>query len=266
MQMKKRITMYYGSQNDQFGELSLPEKGNREKIPVVVSIHGGFWKDKYNLSDFFSLDQQLVDSGLATWNIEYRRVGNSGGGYPRTFEDVSLAINYLITIANEYSLNLKKVVVIGHSAGGHLALWTASRYEHKPDELGGPIKIKFAGVVSMAGVSDLQAMWSDQQNTEMADTVSNFMGGTPEEQLRRYRLASPIELLPLGVKTILVHGDSDTKVPIEMSEAYNSRAHANGDDVQLIEIPDATHFELTDENSQAWQTTKEAILQIINHR
>lgn len=258
--------MYYGSQDDQFGELSLPDHQNREKIPVVISIHGGFWQDKYNLSDFFALDQQLVDAGLATWNIEYRRVGQSGGGYPQTFEDVSLAINYLATIAKEYPIDLEKVIVIGHSAGGQLALWAASRYQHELDGLGEPVAIKFVGVVSMAGVSDLQAMWSDQQNTEMAGTVARFMGGTPDEQLHRYLLASPIELLPLGVKTVLIHGDADTKVPIELSEAYQARARANGDDVQLIEIPGATHFDLTDENSQAWQITKEAILQIINHR
>ncbi|WEV54236.1 alpha/beta hydrolase [Leuconostocaceae bacterium ESL0723] len=260
----KKVTLSYGSQRDQFGELSLPDQGNNEKVPVVVSIHGGFWKDKFNLSDFYPLDEQLVEAGFATWNIEYRRVGQSGGGYPQTFQDVSLAINYLATIAEQYPIDLNQVVVIGHSAGGHLALWSASRYHHEHDELGEPINIKFIGVVSMAGVTDLQEMWLDQQNTDMADTVSNFMGGTPEQLPNRYLLASPIDLLPLGVKTYLVHGDNDDRVPVELSKSYYEKALQSGEDVQLIEIPGAGHFDLTNKDAKAWDATKQAIFQIVS--
>lgn len=255
----------YGTDSNQFGELSLPEGPAEKKFPVVVSIHGGFWKDKYDHSDFTDLDKQLVANGLATWNIEYRRVGPSGGGYPRTFEDVTNAVNYLTTLAKDHPLDLDRVVVIGHSAGGHLALWAASRYQHQADELGQPVQINFTGVVSMAGVTDLEAMWVDQQPLPMMkDIVPNFMGALPAEAPDRYRLASPIDLVPIKTKTVLVHGTSDDKVPVELSQSYYQKAQAAGDSVQLVELPGVGHFDLIDGASPAWGAVKEAVNRLLD--
>ncbi|CAK1234511.1 alpha/beta hydrolase family protein [Fructobacillus evanidus] len=255
--MKK--TFNYGTAEDQFAVLNLPDKEFEQKLPVVISIHGGFWKDKYDLSQFTPLDQQLVDAGVATWNIEYRRVGKSAGGYPETFLDVTDAINYLAKIAIDYPLDLDRVVVIGHSAGGQLALWAASRYQHTTDTLGEAIKIKFTGVVSMAGVTDLSAMWLDQQESNMADTVPDFIGGTPEEKPVRYRDASPINQLPLGVATVLIHGIADDRVPVELSQQYYKKAKALGDTVDLIELPNVGHFELIDSKNFAWQKVQQVV-------
>ncbi|CAK1222422.1 MULTISPECIES: S9 family peptidase [Fructobacillus] len=255
--MKK--TFNYGTVEEQFTVLNLPDKKFDQKLPVVISIHGGFWKDKYDLSQFTPLDQQLVDAGIATWNIEYRRVGKSAGGYPETFLDVTAAINYLAKIAVDYSLDLDRVVVIGHSAGGHLALWAASRYDHLTNALGEAIQIKFAGVVSMAGVTDLAAMWLDQQGSNMADTVPDFIGGTPEEEPGRYHDASPINLLPLGVATVLIHGTVDDRVPVKLSQQYYQKAKALGDTVGLIELPNVGHFELIDSKNFAWERVQRAI-------
>lgn len=256
-------TFKYGNKTDQFAVLNLPENDLNQKLAVVVSIHGGFWKDQYNLNDFIELDQQLVDAGVATWNIEYRRVGAAGGGYPETFIDVTEAINYLSEIAADYSLDLNRVGIIGHSAGGHLALWAASRYQHQEDDFGQGIQIHFAGAVSMAGVTDLSVMWAAQQGSTRADIVPNFIGGTPTEEPERYQLASPINQLPLHLPTVLIHGDADDKVPVELSRAYYQKAKNLGAVVDLVELPNVGHFELIDANNAAWQVVKDTVVQLL---
>ncbi|WP_241654827.1 alpha/beta hydrolase family protein [Sporolactobacillus shoreae] len=238
--------------------MRIPESS--ERCPVVVTIHGGFWKSKYGLEEIDRLDEDLVRRGYATWNIEYRRVGENGGGWAGTFHDVVDAVNHLSQIDEHFPLDLSRVVILGHSAGGHLALWMASRISKiQRDEMGSPLLIPIQGVISLAGVSDLQKMWKIHVKKGISSPVASFIGGTPKEVPDRYRLASPIELLPLNIEQILVHGDLDCDVPVELSVEYHRRAIELGDKVNLVVIPGAEHFKIIDPLSSAWGSVTDSL-------
>ena len=215
--MRKRVHRY-GDDPSQFGELY-------GEGPVAVLIHGGFWKALYGLDLEVALAQDLARRGWAAWNIEYRRLGN-GGGVPATLEDVSAAIDHLATL----DLDLSRVVTIGHSAGGHLAAWAATR----PDA-----RVAVTQVVSQAGVLDLQRA----RELRLSDgVVDRFLGDEPTS------VASPIERLPLGVPTLLTHGGLDEIVPVEISERF---ARASG--ATLLVEPDEDHFGHIDPTNPLWK-------------
>ena len=191
----------YGDDPAQFAELSVP--AGDAPAPVAVVIHGGFWRHRYDLSLGRPLASTLPPRGWAALNVEYRRVGG-GGGYPATLDDVSAAIDALADM--DAGLDLDTVVTIGHSAGGHLAAWAATRLEPA---------VPVTGVVSQAGVLDLRAAATEQLG---AGATQDFLGGGPDDVPERYDHASPIEHVPLGVPVLCVHGRDDTNVPVEQSE------------------------------------------------
>ena len=193
--------------------------------PTIVLIHGGFWRAAYGRSLMDSLAADLVGRGWPVTNIEYRRLGN-GGGWPATFDDVLAGIDAVDGPA----------ITIGHSAGGHLALWAAAE---RP----------LAGAVSQAGVVDLRAAFRERVG---GASVFGLLGGSPDEVPDRYRRASPIERLPLGVPQLVVHGERDGSVPVAMSRSYAAVARAAGDDVTYAEIAGCGHFEHLDPRSPAW--------------
>src|SRR5262249_49354975 len=162
---------------------------------------GGFWRAKYDLSYIRPVCEALAAAGLATWNIEYRRIGHDGGGWPGTFDDVAAAVDCLASIAAEFNLDLGHVITIGHSAGGHLAFWLASE------------KKWLKGAIALAGVVDLRRAWELRLSSTV---VADFLGGTPHEVPDRYAFASPIERLPLGIPQMLFHGTEDSSVPLEI--------------------------------------------------
>jgi acetyl esterase/lipase len=249
----------YGNDPFQFAELRLPEGSGPH--PVVVVIHGGFWRAAYNLDHIGHLCVELNRSGLATWSLEYRRIGNSGGGWPGTFQDISSGIDHLRAIAPKFKLDLDRVVVIGHSAGGHLALWAAAR-RNLPQGIdlikGDPLPVR--GVVSLAGVADLrQGFELKLSNTVVAD----LLGGSPELVSERYRMGSPRELLPLRVPQRLIHGTLDTNVPIEISRDYATAAAARGDDAVFIPLEGARHFELIDPRAKEFEAVRQAVLELL---
>lgn len=228
--------------------------------PVIVTIHGGFWQSKYDLEENTPLDEDLTRRGYATWNIEYRRVGEDGGGWPGTFNDVIDAVNYLTQLEKRFRLDLSWVVILGHSAGGHLALWLASRYNKvQTDGIGNPLLIPIRSVISLAGVLDLRKMWEIHEEKGMISPVSSFIGGSPQEVSNRYRLASPIELLPLNVEQILIHGQLDRHVPVDLSIEYHRVAIEQGDKVRLVVLPDVEHFMVIDPSSTAWKVVIDSI-------
>ena len=255
----------YGDDASHFGDLRLPNKnpsglGDPKGLgtPVVINIHGGFWRAAYDLTHAGHLCQAITDLGFATWNIEYRRIGN-GGGYPNTFVDVVNAINHLQSIAPQYGLDLDRAIVMGHSAGGHLASWVGSRHVETFAKHATSLQIASKAIISLAGVVDLRrALELGLSN----NVVKDFIGGAPEEFPDRYAVSSPIELLPSRTKQILIHGEDDDIVPIEIAQRYVNAAIAKGDDVKLIALKGMGHFELIDPKSAAWKTVRDTIMKI----
>ena len=248
----------YGKHPSQFGELRIPELPGPK--PVVITIHGGFWQSKYGLEENDPLDEDLTSRGYATWNIEYRRVGEDGGGWPGTLMDVIDAVNHLTQIEERFQLDLARVVILGHSAGGHLALWLASRLNKvQTDEINKTLLVPIQRVISLAGVSDLEKMWEIHEEKGISSPVASFVGGSPQEVSQRYRIASPIELLPLNVEQVLIHGELDRHVPVELSIEYHRRAIEQGDNVRLIVLPEVEHFMVIDPSSSAWKSVIDAL-------
>jgi len=232
----------------QFGELRVPSGSGPH--PVAIVIHGGYWRARYDLTEVEHLCEAVTREGLATWNLEYRRIGNPSGGWPGTLDDVRAGAAHLEKMAAERSLDLKRVVAMGHSAGGHLVLWLAKQNA-----------IALRGIVALAPVADLRRAWE----LELSETVvADLLGGSPQDLPDRYRSASPIELVPLGVAQRVLHGDNDDVVPLEISRRYVAAAKQSGDDSKLIEVAGAGHFELIDPQSSAWPVVKEAVLELLN--
>ena len=217
---------------------------------------------EYDADHMAHLCAQFTSLGIITCNIEYRRVGDTGGGWPGTFQDVAAAADY---VSNRMSMDVRfdrgRTVALGFSAGGHLALWLASR--HKVPEGFGLMsgrKGLLSGVVSLAGLADLRTA----SKLRLGDgAVDLLMGGSPEEYPGRYRAGSPIELLPAGLKQVLIHGVEDETVPLSQSEEFAEKAKSAGDDPELIKLDGTGHFELADPESDAWPTVSKATLQLL---
>jgi acetyl esterase/lipase len=253
----------YGNHQSQFGVLRLPEFP--KSCPVVITIHGGFWQSKYGLEENDPIVEDLTRRGYATWNIEYRRVGEEGGGWTGTFNDVIDAVNHLTKIEERFNLDLSQVVALGHSAGGHLALWLASQIDKvQKDEIGNNLIVPIQGVISLAGVADLKNMWEIHAERGMHSHVGSFIGGSPQEVPERYKLASPIELLPVNVKQILIHGELDRHVPVELSINYQRMAIKQGGKVSLVVLPEVEHFMIIDPSSSAWRSVVHSIETLID--
>ncbi|HEU5140638.1 MAG TPA: alpha/beta hydrolase [Bacillales bacterium] len=258
--------LYYGENENQFGDLRLP--GCEGPYPVAIVIHGGFWRAKFGLDIMDRFCEALTNGGLATWNIEYRRVGQEGGGWPGTFKDAAKAADFLYKIGPANTLDLDRVVSIGHSAGGHLALWLGGR--HRLSELSSlrsgksfPLK----GAVSLAGVNDLALMQEVHHIPEVRygehnNPVRDLLG-SPDECLDRYDQASPIRLLPLGIPQVLIHGSLDIHVPVGLSHHYHNEAVRAGENVKLVELPVAEHFKLIDPESETWPIILEETLGLL---
>ena len=200
--------------------------------PLLVVIHGGFWRSRFDLSHSANLCEGLTRSGFHTANIEYRRVGQPGGGWPGTLDDVRAAVRFARTRVNAGT------VVVGHSAGGHLALWLAGEL---PD---------LAGVVALAPVASLQLAWE----LNLSDgAVRDFLGGTPEEVPERYASADPAAR-PAHVARTLIHGATDTVVPLELSRAYVAARSGDLNPPRLVELPAADHFTVIDPANPALYT------------
>lgn len=251
----------YGDDPLQFGDLRLPKEPGAGPISTVIVIHGGFWRSKYTLDHIGLMASAITSNGMATWSVEYRRIGDEGGGWPNTLLDVGKACDHLREMAGEYNLDLDRVVVTGHSAGGHLAAWVAGRHripEGDPLYVADPLQVD--ACVPLAGVVDLRMCWRERLSN---DVVLELMGGTPDEMPDRYVSASPADLLPLGVKQVLIHGTADPNVPHEISALYVERAKELGDDAELVTLKGTGHFELIDPLSREWPKVRDTILRVM---
>ena len=207
----------------------------------MVLLHGGYWRDPWRRDLMDGLAVLFTSLGFATWNLEYRRIGPEGG-YPATLIDVGEGIDFLRTLP---AVDTERVTLLGHSAGGHLALWAGGRSNLRPSDPGAHPQVIPNRVVGLAPVSDLE-MASELGLDEYA--ASEFLGGTTEE---KFRVSSPLRMLPLSVPQLIVHGDADLLVPVEMSRRYVEAARAAGDEVAYEELPGVDHMSLIDPDSVA---------------
>ena len=243
----------YGDHPVCFGDLRLPPGDG--PFPVVVLIHGGCWLAEYDLGYMAGLAAAITAEGYATWTIEYRRVGEEGGGWPGTFADVAAAADHVRVLARSYPLDTGRVVAVGHSAGGHLALWLGARRVLAADDpLRGDDPLALAGVVSLAGIPDLAAYNAPEG---CGSAVPGLLGGDPTAHPERLRRASPIELLPLGVPQVLIAGGRDTIVPAEHARAYAVAGAA--DSISVVVVDAAGHFELVTPKGRAWRELRQAL-------
>jgi acetyl esterase/lipase len=230
----------YGTDPAQFAELHRPH--HAQHAGVVVVVHGGFWRARYDLDYGRPIARDLAANGITAWNIEYRRVGN-GGGWPATADDVGAAIDRLADL----DVDTSRVVAVGHSAGGQLAVWAAGRTD---------ARVPLSAAVAQAGVLDLGAAARAELG---AGAVADFLGGTPDDIPDRYRAADPLAAAPLDVPVLCVHARADDTVPIEQSEAYVARGGA----AVLREVPGG-HFTVIDPQDPSWASVRTALVALLS--
>jgi acetyl esterase/lipase len=236
-------TIPYGDSSDQQADLHLPDA---IAPPVVCLLHGGFWRMPHGRDQMDAVAGDLVARGFAVWNIEYRRLGASGGGFPGTLDDVRAGINHLVKVRAEgIDIDLGRVIVVGHSAGGHLALWSAARGEARVHP---SPSVRVRAAFGLAPIADLAAAYEGRVGGEV---VAEFLGGTPSEHPDRLRAASPMAMLPLRAPHLIIHGSEDTAVPVELSRQYVRAAQAAGDEAELVELAGTGHMEFLDPGSEA---------------
>jgi acetyl esterase/lipase len=239
------LRLAYGSDPNQFAHVRAP--AGKGPHPVVFFIHGGYWRAKYDLTYAGHLCHALKKVGIATWNVEYRRVGNPGGGWPGSFEDVRSAYRVVHEHSKESAakFDLKNLCVAGHSAGGQLALCLAA------------FETSVTRVLSLAGVLDLRRGWELHLSN---DAVAAFLGGSPTEVPDHYREASPAEQHIPQAAQKLIHGTTDDSVPYEISQSYAERKKKSGEKVELLTLPKIGHFEIVDPGSAVWAKVQESFL------
>jgi acetyl esterase/lipase len=239
-------THRYGPAASQVGDLHLPKA---KHPPVVCLIHGGFWRLPYGYDQYNPIAEDLTRRGYAAWNLEYRRIGEPGGGWPNTLKDVSLGIDHLAKLkADGADLDLTRVVTVGHSAGGHLALWAAG--SRRLDSADPAPKVKIMAAVGQSPAADLLRVYELGCSNRVALELT---GGTPSEYPERYRAASPRALLPLGVPQLIVHGAADDTVIPDIGREYAKAARAAGDRCDYVEFQGMGHFEHLDPEGPAWR-------------
>ncbi|MFT3828884.1 MAG: alpha/beta hydrolase [Opitutaceae bacterium] len=250
----------YGSAPEQFIELRVPT--GRGKWPVAILIHGGCFQAQYaTLRDLAPIADALRAKGVATWNVEYRRSGNPGGGWPGTYLDAGQAVDAIRSYAEVHSLDLSRTVIIGHSAGGHLAMWVAARRTLPPaSEFHVEDPLQPLAVFNLAGAPDLAEYLPYAGDACGPDKIHGFLGGEPRSVPERYQIVSVTRRLPIGIPQILVWGEQDPMIPLALAVAHRDQASKKGDRVALLSFPDEGHFEVASPLAPSWPTIEAEIL------
>ncbi len=230
----------YGEDSLQFGELRLPR--GQGPHPAMVLIHGGCWLAEYDIAHIRKLAAALTDEGIATWTLEYRRVGNPGGGWPGTFDDIAAGADHLVILADQFDIDLDRVIVCGHSAGGHLAIWLGNRPARwRPG-------LNPAAVLALAPAADLAYL---HELGVYENVVDKLIGGSPAQYPLRYQQCSGTSRLPLSIPQYIVIGEHDEEwTPV--SRRYIESARQSGNTPQVINAGQSGHFEMIDPDSTTW--------------
>jgi acetyl esterase/lipase len=254
------VVLSYGPGQNHIADLRLPMRGRLGggSVPLVIFLHGGFWRAAYDRTHTGPLAAALAAEGFAVCTPEFRKVGQPEGGWPGTFDDVAAAVDVLPGLVRAQpglagsagrTPGIGRVVFAGHSAGGHLALWAAARHRLPTGTRWHTSTPGCAGVVALCAVSDLV---SGYQRRLGNGAVAELLGGGPARHPERHALTDPAVLLPIGTPVTLVHGRDDQVVPCELSAEYAARARAVGDDVTCRALSDEGHFGVIDPLSKAW--------------
>ena len=249
----------YGSSPLQFANLRMPRTPGPH--PVVVFVHGGCWLSAFDIAHAGKLEQALADSGFAVWSIEYRRVGDDGGGWPNTFLDVARGTDHLRQVAAQYQLDLGRVIVSGHSAGGAFALWLAARPRISPSsELYVKDPLPVRAVFALAPAPDLEQL---HQTGVCQNVIDKLMGGSPAARADRYAAASAMRFAPVGVPQTLVVGAKDASWG-PSGRAFFARTRELGDSsATLVELPESGHFEMINPASSSWPTVYRSLAALV---
>ncbi|MGQ0642968.1 MAG: alpha/beta hydrolase family protein [Gemmatimonadaceae bacterium] len=249
----------YGPGPLQFGNLRLPKSHGPH--PVVLFIHGGCYLSQYSISHVAALEQAFADSGYAVWSVEYRRVGDEGGGWPGTFEDVGRAADHLRILAGQYPLDLRRVVAVGHSAGANFALWLAARSRirsQSPLRVAAPLPV--AAVLGLAPAPDLAALHAQGV---CGNVIEKLMGGAPDRMPERYGDVSPALMLPIGVPQLLIVGAQDRNWGPAGRSYYTLAVAARDTLVRLVEAPASGHFDVVAPTTGSWHLVMEALRDLV---
>jgi acetyl esterase/lipase len=233
-------TVAYGDDPNQVADLRGPA-GSGPARPLVVVVHGGFWRAEYDRRHTGPLAAALAAEGYPVAQLEYRRTGQPGGGWPGTLADVLTGVAELPALAAEAlpgRVRLAAPILVGHSAGGHLALYAAAT---APATVG--------GVLALAPVADLGEAYRRDLDS---GAVAALLGGSPAEVPDRYAAADPRMLVPIRTRSVVMHGLEDQQVPVEMSRSFVTKARAEGSVISLVELPGCEHFGLIDPESAVW--------------
>ena len=256
----------YGAEASQFGELRVPAGAGPH--PVAILLHGGCFKAEYaTVRDLAPMADALKGEGIATWSLEYRRLGEPGGGWPGTYLDVAHGVDHVRTLAAQHALDLSRAVLVGHSAGGHLATWAASRARvpaGSPIYRSDPLPVR--GVIDLAGPLDLRANIDGYEGLCRDSVITKLMGGTPAAVPDRYADASPATLLPAGVPQVVIIGEHEDFVPRTFAEAFVRAAVQAGDQARVIVLPGAGHFEIASPRASTWPRVRSAIRSLLDGR
>ncbi|HXV75586.1 MAG TPA: alpha/beta hydrolase domain-containing protein [Candidatus Polarisedimenticolaceae bacterium] len=254
---RRDMRFAYGNPPFRFGELRLP--GGDGPFPVAVILHGGCWLADYDLRHVGALADAITAEGIASWTIEYNRVGDPHGGWPGTFLDVAAGADYLRELARDHPLALDRVIAVGHSAGGQLALWLAARPSiPHGSELHAPDPLVLRGVLGLAAAADLDLL---HEREVCGGVIDELIGGGPDAFAERYDAASPARSVP-RTPQILLNGALD---PFWSSVAnqYVEAARRAGADVRVIDAPESGHFEMIDPASTTWPLVRDALRELI---
>jgi acetyl esterase/lipase len=248
----------YGPGTLQFGNLRLPKGGGPH--PVILFIHGGCYLSQYSISHAGALEQALADSGYAVWSVEYRRVGDEGGGWPGTFQDVGHAADHLRVLAGKYPLDLGRVVAAGHSAGANFALWLTARdriRSESPLRVENPLHV--GAVLGLTPAPDLAALHA---KGVCGNVIDKLMGGSPGQVAERYRDVSPAMMVPIGVPQVLIVGAKDASWGPH-GRAYHKLAVAASDTLaRLVEAPASGHFDVLAPTTTTWAVVMTSVREL----
>ena len=241
----------YGQGEAQYADLRMP---SGSPLGTVVLLHGGYWLPQYPAAQMIPMAKTLTALGFATWNVEYRRSGATGS-YRETLTDVAAAVDLLAGSGVPEGLD-RNVVLLGHSAGGHLAVWAASRRESTP---GGASAVEPVGAISLSGVLDLTSAALDPRSS---GPVQAFMGGPPQEHPESYAEADPALLAPASCPVWAVHAESDGVVPIEQSSGYVEKATAAGGTATFSTVP-GDHTSIIDPGADSFPVVRRLVIDAV---